>query len=292
MGNTEESSRLSIRKEAERFLAAHGFSMPPLPADQALTARKLVVSQLSLDDLLLKANLPPADQKKIQAMLDAKTRTVAFQRDLPEKKKDWGSLHEVAHEFIPWQRELLFYCPLLSLPAHLQEELEAEADVFAAEAFFFGNRFHKEAYSGDTGLNTAIELANKVYRTSFHATFTHYVEESPLAHCLLVWKPKGSNRLPGLSVELELHYYVKSKTFLGHIPPRQTADPDEAVRKVFVSSLSGVVKHEMVFRNRWGEEYVSEAESFSNSYNVFTLISQPQRRHARLVSADGARTGP
>ena len=185
-----------------------------------------------------------------------------------------------------------YCCPLLSLPVHLQEELEAEANAFAAEAFFFGGRFRKEAYSGDASLSTAIELANKVYRTSFHATFTHYVEESPLAQCLLVWKPKGSNKLSELSMELELHYYVKSKSFLGHIPPRQTAAPDESVRQVFMSSLPGVVKHEMVFRNRWGQEYVAEAGSFSNSYIVFTLISQPARRQIGIVSANGDKAGP
>ena len=292
MGNTGESSRLSIRNEAERFLTTHGFAMPPLPSDQALAARKLAVSQLSLDDLLLKANLPPEDHKKVQAMLDANERTVAFKRDLPEKKKDWGSLHEVAHEFIPWQRDLLYCCPLLSLPVSLQEELEAEADIFAAEAFFFGGRFHKEAYSGDLSLSTAIELAEKVYKTSFHATFTHYAEESPSPRCLLVWKPKSSNGPPGFFPELELHYYVKSKRFHGHIEPRQIADPDGAVSKVFVSSSLGVVQHEMVFQNQSGEEYVADAESFSNSYNAFTLISQPARRHAQLAPARAAKSGP
>ena len=292
MGNTGESSRLSIRNEAERFLTTHGFSVPPLPSDQALAARKLAVSQLSLDDLLLKANLPPEDHMKIQAMLDANARTVAFKRDLPEKKKDWGSLHEVAHEFIPWQRELLYCCPLLSLPVSLQEELEAEADIFAAEAFFFGSRFHKEAYSGDFSLSTAVELADKVYRTSFHATFTHYVEESPLPRCLLVWKPKRRSGPPGLPVELELHYYVKSKRFHGHIEPRQIADPDDAVSKVFVSSSLEVVQHEMVFNSKSGEEYLTDAESFSNSYNVFTLISQPEHKFARLIPARTARACP
>ena len=90
MGSAEDSSRLSIRSEAERFLAMHGFSAPPLPSDQALAARKLTVSQFSLDDLLLKANLPPEDHMKIQAMLNADARTVAFKRDLPAKKKEWG----------------------------------------------------------------------------------------------------------------------------------------------------------------------------------------------------------
>ena len=269
----------------------HGFSAPPLPSDQALAARKLAVSQFSLDDLLLKANLPPEDHKKIQAMLDADARTVAFKRDLPEKKKDWGSLHEVAHEFIPWQRDLLYYCPLLWLPVHLQAQLEAEADLFAAEAFFFGSQFHKQAYSGELSLSTAIELAADVYGTSFHATFAHYVEESPLPCCLLVWKPKGGNWSLGLSVGLELHYYIKSKSFLGHIEPGQIADPDDAVSKVFMESGLGVVKHEMVFQSESGEENVTDAESFSNSYNVFTLISQPVRRRMQLAPAKAAKAG-
>ena len=291
MGSAEESSRLSIRNEAERFLATHGFSAPPLPSDQALAARRLSVSQFSLDDLLLKANLPPEDHKKIQAMLDADARAVAFKRDLPEKKKDWGSLHEVAHEFIPWQRELLYYCPLLWLPAHLQGQLEAEADFFAAEAFFFGRQFHKQAYSGELSLSTAIELAAKVYGTSFHATFVHYVEESPLPRCLLVWKPKGGNGSLGLSVGLELHYYVKSKSYLGHIELGQIADPDDAVSKVFIASSLGVIKHEMVFQSESGEESVTDAESFSNSYNVFTLISQPVRRRTQLAPARASKAG-
>ena len=292
MANPLESNRLSIRGEAERFLETHGFSTPPLPSDQALAARKLVVAQLSLDDLLIRANLPPEDSGKIQAMLDADARTVAFKRDLPEKKRNWGSLHEVGHEFMPWQRDLLYYCPLLSLPARLQEQLEAEADIFAAEAFFFGGQFHRQAYSGDFSLNTAIELASNVYRTSFHATFAHYVEESPLPCCLLVWKRRERNGLPSSSALLELHYYVKSKSFLGHIKLGQIADQDEAVTKVFMGSSLGVVKHEIVLKSKSGEDCLAAAESFSNSYNVFTLISQPVSRHTHLVATRIAKGAP
>lgn len=291
MGSAEDAGRLRIRGEAERFLATHGFSGPPLPSDQALAARKLAVSQFSLDDLLIKANLPPEDHKKIQAMLDADARTVAFKRDLPAKKREWGSLHEVAHEFIPWQRDLLYYCPLLWLPAHLQVQFEAEADLFAAEAFFFGGKFHKHAYSGELSLGTAIELASNVYGTSFHSTFAHYVEESPLPRCLLVWRPKGTNGSAEVTAGLELHYYLKSRSFLGYIKPGQIADPDEAVSKVFTAASPGVTRHEMVFETESGEESVAEAESFSNSYNVFTLISQPVHRRTHLIPARAASVG-
>ena len=175
------------------------------------------------------------------------------------------------------------------LPTHVQGQFEAEADLFAAEAFFFGSQFHKQAYSGEHGLGTAIELASNEYGTSFHATFAHYVKESPLPRCLLVWKPKAGNGSNGVSVGLELHYYVKSKSFLGHIKPGQIADPDEAVSKLFLASSPGVVKHEMVFQSGPGEESVADAESFSNSYNVFTLISRPVRRRMHPAPARTAR---
>ena len=91
MASPLDSSGPSIRSEAERFLETHGFLTPPLPSDQALAARKLVVAPLSLDDLLIKANLPPEESGKIQAMLDANERTVAFKSGLPTRKRQMGS---------------------------------------------------------------------------------------------------------------------------------------------------------------------------------------------------------
>ena len=288
MARITDSDRFSIRSEAERFLATHGFSTPPLPPDQALAARNLKVAQLSLDDLLVKANLPPEDHQSIQAMLDAQERAVAFRRGLPSQKKNWGSLHEVAHEFLPWQRELLYCCPLLWLPANVQKQLEAEADVFAAEAFFFGQQFQEQAFAGDMGLTTAIELATSVYGTSLHSTFAHYVEESPVPRCLLVWKPKnGNGRLPP-GGDMALQYYVKSKGFHWHVGPGQIADPDGVVNKLFKNSTLGVIKHEMTFADGSIQNYLAQAESFSNSYTVFTLISQPTRKSVQQVMSPGA----
>jgi hypothetical protein len=285
MARISTSDRLSIRAEAERFLATHGFSTPPLPPDEALAARNLEVAQLSLDDLLVKANLPSEDHKSIQAMLNPRERMVVFRSGLPSQKRNWGSLHEVAHEFLPWQREILYCCPLLSLPAKVQKQLEVEADVFAAEAFFFGQQFHKQAFAGDLGLTSAIELATSVYRTSLHSTFAHYVEESPLPICLLVWKPGSKDGFPPPGGELVLHYYVKSKDFHGHVDPGQVADPDEVVTKMFTDSIVGVIKHELILADGSGQRYVAQAESFSNSYNVFTLISQPTRKSVQPVAS-------
>ena len=224
-------------------------------------------------------------------MLDSEKRVVAFRRGLPSQKKKWGALHEVGHEFLPWQRQLLYYCPLLWLPAKVQRQLEAEADVFASEAFFFGQEFHRLAFSGDLGLTTAIELATGVYGTSIHATVRHFAEQCPQPRCLLVWRPKNDAGVPEPSGELALHYYVKSESFRGHIDPGQVADPDEAVTQLFADSSPGVIDHDMVFVDKSGRKFLAQAESFSNSYNVFTLISQPIHRSVQPARSPGTLSG-
>ena len=276
MANPLDAGDPSIRGQAENFLETHGFLTPPLPSDQALAARKLEVAQLSLDDLLIRANLPPHESQKIQAMLDASERTVAFRSGLPTKKRQWGSLHEVGHEFIPWQREVLFCCPLLLLPEHVQQQFEVEADRFAAEAFFFGKQFHKQAYDDDLSLDTAMKLATEYYETSFHATFRHYVKESPIPRCLLVWRKVESNGFTGTSAGFKFHYFVKSNGFHWRIEKNLIEDPDDAVAKVFVDPNLGVVNHEIVLKDRSRRSWIALAESFSNSYNAFTLISLPK----------------
>ena len=268
--------RNDIRAQAARFLSEHGFDAPPLQPDQALDARKLEVTQLSLDDLLIKANLPPEDHKKIQAMINTRARAVTFRSGLPIQQRNWGSLHEIAHEFLPWQREAIYFCPLLLLPTNLHEQFEAEADVFAAEAFFFADRFQGMMAQGDWGLVTAADLADNVFGTSFHATFRHYVESSDKACCLLVWRPAPKNGDLWTPGSMSLHYYISSRTFHGHIDPGQIASPDDIVSQVYTDpSTDKVVKHQMHFNSKNGDSLVADAESFTNSYSVFTLITQP-----------------
>lgn len=138
---------------------------------------------------------------------------------------------------------------------------------------------------GEWGLGTAIDLADNVFGTSLHATFMHYVENSKKACCLLVWRPIGheGELCAPSDHSMSLHYYVKSSAFEGHIKPGQIADSDDAITKVFCDSPNEVVEHEMKFRSNTAETLVADAQSFSNSYMVFTLISQP-RPLKRLVS--------
>lgn len=211
-------------------------------------------------------------------MLDTRERAITFRDGLPIQQRNWGSLHEIGHDFLPWQKQVLYYCPLLMLPNHIQEQFEMEADVFAAEAFFFGDRFREYAAQGNLGLSTAVDLATNMFETSLHATFRHYVENSDEACCLLVWQPApdGGDLCVRGESSMSLHYYVPSPSFRGHISPGQIADSDNVVSRIYSKEANRVVKHQMEFRTESGETLATDAESFCNSYAVFTLILQPQ----------------
>jgi len=275
MPRINNSAKDIIRLEAERFLAEYGFTSPPLPPDEALAARKLEVTPLSLDDLLIRANLLPEEQMKIQAMLDINERSITFRQGLPLQKQSWGKLHEIGHEFLPWHRELFYYCPLLWLPADIQTQLEVEADMFAAETFFFGSKFNEYAGEGEFGLNTAKILADTIYGTSYHATFAHFVEQSEVPCCLVIWKPLEISKDGAQQIQLKLHYYLPSRNFKGHITHGMTIKDEDLIGLLTDYSI-GAVKHKIKVNGYRGKTQLLDAESFSNSYNIFTLIFQPK----------------
>ena len=77
---------------------------------------------------------------------------------------------------------------------------------------------------------------------------------------------------------------------MGHIDPGQTAEPDDVVTKIFNdSSIHGVIDHEMTFVSKSGKLSVANAQSFSNSYSVFTVIDQPVEKS---VHASGSINPP
>ena len=114
--------------------------------------------------------------------------------------------------------------------------------------------------------------------TSFHATFRHYAKESPLPCCLLAWQketPTGSRRP---SRVIRFYYFVKSKGFHLHIDPDQILGPDDAVAGVLGHPNSGVVPQQIILKDQWDQSCAFLAESFSNTYNAFTLIFRPESK--------------
>ena len=276
MANIYLDSQKAIRSEAERFLSEYGFSTPPLPPEDAIAARNLVIDQqISLDDILIKTKLTSSEQLRVQAMLNMGEKAITFKDGLPLQKKRWGMLHEVGHEFLPWHRELLYYCSFLDLPSKQLLELEVEADMFAAEAFFFGRQFIDLVNKEGFGITSAIALVDEKFKTSYQSALVRMVEDSDIPCCLLVWRNGDELSDPVGLFKHEVHYFVRSKEFRLYSNPKKVPS-DEVIAKLFSDPSEGVVYHKLIITHDNGLELIAEAESFCNGYNVFSLVYPPK----------------
>lgn len=272
MGRTlSTEDRDAIRRQATRFLRETGFREPPLVPNAALRARQLSLLDGDLEEILADHDLDPDTIGRVDALLQVPERLIALRRSLTLPQQKWGCIHEAAHDYLPWHKEVLYYCSILRLPPEVRSKLEAEADAFTAEAFFYGDRFTREAREHDFGLAGPKELAEKRYLTSYYATFRRYVEENDTPCCLIIWQPRYGDTASENPGSLMLRYYVKSPTYRGHIPPGQEASTSGGIWQAY-RNPGQIRSHEVAFGSDGKSKRTIKAESFSNSYTVFTLL--------------------
>jgi hypothetical protein len=261
----------TVRSLATEFLQQASIREPPLAAEVCLDRRRLRIAEQSLDELLRDAHQSGLHDGKVDAMLEVQERSVWLRDGLHPNQERFCTLHEVGHDAIPWQRELLHYCSIFDLPPSVQREFELEATAFAVECLFLGERFMEEALSLPFGLAAPMQLSDR-YDVSYEAAFRHYVEWYPRPCCLLISRPlppSGALWVAGPTSRYELRYYVPSPSFRSHIPPKQQF----SCRALWQVYMGDVVEHELPI-GRDERRKVYYAQSFTNSYKVFTLICE------------------
>ena len=263
----------SVRSHASDFLRDLGIVEPPLREEDCLDLRRLQIAKESLDEFLRGAGRDvPLVQGKLDAMLDLQERSIWLRKGLHAHKAKLGKVHEVGHDVLPWQSAVLHYCSILDLPIAIQREWELEATAFALECLFLGGRFTAESQDMPFTLRTPLALADR-YAVSYESAIRHYVEHTPHTCCLLVSEAVRSDGvfwMPHADTEYEIRYYVNSSSFSGSVRPRQRFNC-AALSRAY-GSLSVVTEHdlEVIADDRL---LTYHAESFSNSYRVFTLLS-------------------
>jgi hypothetical protein len=290
----------TICELARDFLSELSISEPPLPVGRCLEARGLSIAEESLDDLLGGVSFRLPAERRPDAMLYVPERKIWLKDGLHVRHLEWVPIHELAHDVLPWQREMLRFVCIFELPQPTQKEWELEANLFTAECRFLGQRFRDEALSMPFNLSTPWRLADR-YGASYESAFRHYVEGQPRSCCLLVSRPTRTvNGLYLSGRELyEIHYYVNSSTFHGSIRPKQQFSSSELDQLVNSGVADYFLDHEVPVKSPSGLYKVYHAQSFTNTYKVFTLLSptplDPVQRmspfpnlHARLVPTHSA----
>ncbi len=164
----------------------------PTPIDDLLDCAELIVSQdidlTESHDGFFARNykLLSSALRKAMGMVDLRERVIYLNTTVNAGKQNFVTLHEIGHKVLPWQRDIMLHLDDDSTLSHNVRDLfEAEANSFASEVMFQGERFDRDIRDLPLELRTPLQLA-RVYGGSIHATLRRYVERHSEPCAMLV----------------------------------------------------------------------------------------------------------
>lgn len=272
-----------VRAEARRALEAAGaIGQFPTPVDNIMAAAKVeevhedVLNEGFLVRMRKKAGTAlKSALSKVLGLFDARARLVFIDRTLHVAKQTFIRLHETAHGFMGWQRDLYLVVEECerSLDPELADLFDREANVFASEVLFQLDTFSEEAEGYDFGILTPVRMS-KTYGASIYSSVRRYVTKNHRACAVLVLNPPQF--ADGDGFRAALRRFVPSPRFTEQFGEIQWPDwftPGDkigALIPVGKRRMSG--KRTIVLRDRNGDRHECIAEAFTQKHQVFVLI--------------------
>jgi hypothetical protein len=204
----------------------------PTPIDDLLSSAK--IDEIRIDDDVKErflSRLPGATRsrlvsilQKVRGIADLRERVVYVDETQSHPRVLFTKGHELGHEILPWHKlDPALFDDDKSLSCEAEEDFDIEANLFAAEIIFQGDRFTTMVRDYAPGFDTIFQLA-KVHGASRHATSRRYIESQDEPVALLTYWPSR--------YELQILWRAKSvgsaafrKRFGGiSVPQRLTSD--------------------------------------------------------------------
>lgn len=275
-----------VQRHAQRLLhEASAIGRFPTPINDLVAAAKLtvvddeVLNAKFLRRLMKKAKSRFATIKsalsKVLGLLDSNDRLIIIDKNIPEPRIPFITLHETGHGTLPHQREaygILQDCES-TLDPEIADLFEREANVFASEVLFQGRLFTKEAHDQEFGIKIPMNLARK-YGASKYATFRRYVGTNPHICCLVVLDKSTPQPEGGFTANIRR--VVASKSFNAIY---DSATLCSAVTETHVLGpvvpLNGrrlTYKTEIVLLDRNKDRRLCVAEAFNNTHQTLILV--------------------
>lgn len=213
-----------------------------------------------------------------RALLSFADRLVATDDSLDEKRTRFSVLHEISHYVLPHHEHTLYVCDDVGLSYATRLVMEKEANEFAADLLFLGDRFSVEANCRQIDARTVKELANK-YRASFEATARRLVENNFRPCMLIVFKleQKGDKVDVDAVPMWTVRYCIASPTFkTTYFEKVSGAVPAETVTAVTHPGrgiADGVVGEIEIAGRSGSAKTMFRTEFFTNTYNIFCLMT-------------------
>ena len=185
-GNLPVEDRRAIRQHAESLLRkADALGVTPTPLEQLLEVAQLVAAgEVTLDEeerrqlRRMFGSLVDRVFEGLRGAIHFRAREVWVRPDLHEMKKRFVTAHEIGHDLLPWQRDVLAY---LDDDERIRPDVrityERQANQAAIELLAQGDRLRKEADDSRLGLGAFWDLSAK-YQISMVAVARRIAEET------------------------------------------------------------------------------------------------------------------
>jgi hypothetical protein len=284
-----------VLKEARSVLLRSGaLGRFPTPVADIVAAAKLIEApdDIGEEGLLVRLRRLAGGAlkraaSKVVGLFHASTGLIFVDRSLNLVKQTFVKLHETAHGFLSWHRDIYAVVEdcKLSLAPEMAEQFEREANVFAAEVLFQLDGFITEARDYDFGISVPLKMGKK-YGASVYASMREYVRKNPYPCAVLILDPPELTK--GYGFQASLRRVEVSRSFVescGMIKWQERFTPDDAIGAMVPiggRKMSG--KRQFSLTDTWGITHECIAEAFTQGYQVFVLLLLGQARSAKLIA--------
>lgn len=221
---------------------------------------------------------------KVLGLLDRPARKIYIDPSVHKNKKPFLSLHEVAHDFLSWQRKAfeILEDGESELDEDTRDEFERQANCFASDVLFQRQAFTLEAADSAFGIIVPVNLSKR-FGSSVYAAMRRYVTTSA-SPCAVIVFEKPPDVYPIMA--LEVRRAVASPTFEERFGKNWNKDqygPGEFfIEHLPFNRFSRASAFRMKDRN--GASRDCTAEAFNSTKQVFFLIQSATAPTGAIVS--------
>jgi hypothetical protein len=282
-----------IRKEADRLLTdADARGKLPTPVDDLVAAAGLVRPKRSMLANLVLHEAPehlrgPMRRLKfkVQALLDREEREIHLDPSIDHPGQiAFKTLHEVAHDILPWQKELGYADDDATLSLNMRRLFEWQANVGSAELLFQRELFRDMAHEFAIGLGAVFDVAAQ-FGASRRAGLHRYAEthRAAVAGLVLDHSPAVPGQLVYRRREVVLSRSFEESFGAAQVWPRiLRSSPYTFLGECAnARATDGSVRTQVILPDTNNVCHQLEVELSSNSYNLLALIWVARRERGR-----------
>lgn len=220
--------------------------------------------------------------RKTWGLIDLIDNIIYLDRTMSSQKQEFLKLHEVGHKMLPWQHATFMFADYkATLAPDIKALFEREANRFAAEVLFQGDRFTQQSRDLPLELETPLWLSS-CYGSSAHAAIRRFVEVSHRCCAVLIVRPSksGANNGSAFNVAYEVRSDYFATQFEGTRLPRRL-ESESILGAALLTGRQYYRGDGLLLSDRDGRKTECVFQIFQGSWNAFVLIfplSETMRR--------------